>query len=167
MLRLTRFLILAAASLGAASADTKVGVINSQQAVIGTAEFKKWRTEVEAKFKPRQDALLRLQKELQDIQTQLQSGKLSQQGEQQLTAEAQRKQREGQRMQQDYQEDLDREQNEELQKVGSRMREVVTKLADSKGFDIVVDGGNAVFFKPALDLTQEAITTFDKTYPVK
>jgi outer membrane protein len=167
MLRLTRFLILAAASIAAASAQAKIGVINSQQAVVGTAEFKKWRTEAEAKFKPRQDALVRLQKELQDIQAQLQSGKLSQQGEQQLTAEAQRKQREGTRMQQDYQEDLDRDQNEELQKVGSRMRDLVTKLADSKGYDIVVDAGNAVYFKPAFDLTQEAITTFDKTYPVK
>jgi outer membrane protein len=167
MLRLTRFLILAAVSLASAAAQAKVGVINSQLAVAGTAEFKKWRTEAEAKFKPRQDALLRLQKELQDIQAQLQSGKLSQQGEQQLQAEAQRKQREGTRMQQDYQEDLDREQNEELQRVGTRMRDLVTKLSDTKGYDIVVDAGSAVYFKPAFDITQEAIVTFDKTYPVK
>jgi outer membrane protein len=167
MPRLIRFVILAAASLVAAGAQTKVGIISSQQAVVGTAEFKKWRTETEAKFKPRQDQLQRLQKELQDIQTQLQSGKLSQQGEQQLQAEAQSKQRQGTRMQQDYQEDLDREQNEELQKIGTRMRDLVNKLAESKGFDLVVDAANTVFAKPALDITQEAIATFDKTYPVK
>ena len=167
MLRLIRSLLFAAVSMAAAFAQAKVGVINSQQAVVGTAEFKKWRTEAEAKFKPRQDALLRLQKELQEIQAQLQGDKLSPQGQQQLTAEAQRKQREGQRMQQDYQEDLDREQNEELQKIGGRMRDLVTKLSDSKGYDVVVDAGSAVYFKPAFDLTQEAITTFDKTYPVK
>lgn len=167
MPRLIRCLILAAASLAAAAAQTKVGVINSQLAVAGTAEFKKWRTEIEAKFKPRQDQLIRLQKEIEDIRTQLQSGKLSQQGDQQLQAEAQSKQRQGTRLQQDYQEDLDREQNEELQKIGTRMRDLVNKLADSKGFDVVVDAGNTVFFKPALDLTQEAIANFDKTYPVK
>jgi outer membrane protein len=167
MRRLTRFLILAAASLAVAAAQEKVGVISSQGAVIGTAEFKKWRTDAEAKFKPRQDALIKLQKELSDIQAQLQSGKLSQQGELQLQDEMKRKQREGQRMQQDYQEDLDRDQNEELQKIGTRMRDLVTKMAVDKGYDIVVDAGNAVYFKPAFDLTQEAIATFDKTYPVK
>jgi outer membrane protein len=167
MLRALRFAILAAASIFIASAQTKVGVINSQQAVFGTAEFKKWRADEEAKLKPRQDQLVKLQKEIQDIQTQLQGGKLSPQGEQELTAQAQRKQREGQRLQQDYQDDLDREQNEELQKVGTRMKELVTKLAESKGFDVVVDSGNTVFFKPGLDITTDAIASYDKTYPAK
>ena len=97
----------------------------------------------------------------------MQSGKLNQQGEQELTAQGQRKQREGQRMQQDYQDDLDREQNEVLQKMGTRMRELVTKLAESKGLDVVVDAGNTVFFKPALDITSEAMAAYDKAYPVK
>lgn len=167
MLRFAGSVILAAASLGIASAQIKVGVINSQQAVFGTAEFKKWRTDEEAKFKPRQDQLLKLQKDLQDLQTQLQGGKLSPQGEQELTAQAQRKQREGQRLQQDYQDDLDREQNEELQKVGTRMRELVGKLADAKGLDAVVDAANMVFFKPALDVTADAVAAYDKAYPVK
>ena len=167
MNRLTQFVLLAALSAGFAGAQTKVGVINSQQAVFGTAEFKQWRTGEETKFKPRQDQLLKLQKDLQDIQTQLQSGKLSPQGEQDLTAQAQRKQREGQRMQQDYQDDLDREQNEELQKIGARMRELVNKLAESKGLDVVMDAANTVFFKPALDVTSEAVAAYDKAFPLK
>ncbi len=167
MPRLMRFLILAAVSLVAASAQTKIAVIASQQAVFGTAEFKKWRADEEAKLKPRQDALLSLQKELQSIQAQIQSGKLSQQGEAELNAQAQRKQREGQRLQQDYQEDVEHDQQAELATVGGRMRDVVSKLADAKGLDIVVDAGNTVFFKPAYDLTAEAITAYDKAYPVK
>ncbi|MBV8821019.1 MAG: OmpH family outer membrane protein [Acidobacteriaceae bacterium] len=167
MLRGFRLAILIAAAAFAAFSQTKVGVINSQQAVFGTAEFKKWRADEETKLKPRQDQLMRLQKEIQDIQTQLQSGKLSPQGEAELNSQAQRKQREGQRLQQDYQEDLDREQNEALQKIGTRMRELVGKLADSKGLDVVVDAGNTVFFKPALDLTTDAIGAYDKAYPVK
>lgn len=167
ILRFAGCALLAVASLGIAAAQTKVGVINSQQAVFGTSEFKKWRADEETKFKPRQDQLLKLQKDLQDIQTQLQGGKLSPQGEQELTAQAQRKQREGQRLQQDYQDDLDREQNEELQKVGTRMRELVGKLADSKGLDAVVDAANMVFFKPALDITADAVAAYDKAYPLK
>ncbi len=162
-----RLLIFATVALGIGSAQTKVGVISSQQAVFGTAEFKKWKTDAEARFKPRQDQLQKLQKDLADIQAQLQSGKLNQQGEQELTAQGQRKQREGQRMQQDYQDDLDREQNDVLQKMGTRMRDLVTKLAESKGLDVVMDAGNTVFFKPALDITNEAMTAYDKAYPVR
>src|SRR5271165_1572095 len=166
-LSICRFLLLAVAAAGMGAAQTKVGVIGSQAAVFGTAEFKKWKADEEAKLKPRQDQLLKLQKDLADIQTQLQGGKLSPQGEQQLTAEGQRKQREGTRLQQDYQEDLDREQNEALQRIGVKMREVVNKLAAEKGLDVVIDAGNTVFFKPALDLTAEAITAYDKANPVK
>lgn len=165
--RFGKLLILVAATIGVAAAQTKVGVINSQQAVFGTAEFKKWRADEEVKFKPRQDELSKIQKELSDLQAQLQSGKLSPQGEQELNAQGQRKQREATRLQQDAQEELDREQNEELQKIGTRMRELVNKLAESKGLDVVVDAANTVFFKPALDLTNDAITSYDKTYPVK
>ncbi|MGI8744595.1 MAG: OmpH family outer membrane protein [Bryobacteraceae bacterium] len=162
-----RFLILAAASLGVLAAQAKVAIINSQQAVFGTAEFKKWKTDAETRFKPRQDQLQKLQKDLADIQAQLQGGKLNQQGEQELTAQGQRKQREGQRMQQDYQEDLDREQNDVLARMGGRMREVVSKLAESKGVDVVMDAANLVYFKPALDLTAEAMAAYDKAYPLK
>ena len=47
------------------------------------------------------------------------------------------------------------------------MRDLVTKLAESKGLDVVVDAGNTVFFKPALDITNEAMAAYDKAYPVK
>jgi hypothetical protein len=31
----------------------------------------------------------------------------------------------------------------------------------------VIDTANAVFYKPAFDLTAEAVTAYNKTYPVK
>src|SRR6202035_3559078 len=51
-----------------ASAQVKVGVINLQRAVLGTEEIKKASNDMQAKFKPRQDALDKLQKEMADIQ---------------------------------------------------------------------------------------------------
>jgi outer membrane protein len=41
------------AAIGTASAQTKVGVVNMQQAVLTTAEIKKASAELEAKYKPR------------------------------------------------------------------------------------------------------------------
>jgi outer membrane protein len=54
-----------------------------------------------------------------------------------------------------------------LQHAGGRMQEVVKKLADEKGLDIVVDSANTVFFKAPLEITTEATAAYNKTYPVK
>jgi outer membrane protein len=142
-------------------------VVNSQKAILDTAEIKKAQVDLEAKFKPRQDQMARLTKELQDIQTQLQSGKLNQQGEQELTVQGQRKQRELQRLQDDLQADVDRERNDILQRSGTHMQEIVKKLADEKGLDVVIDTSNTVYYKASLDLTAEAVAAYDKAYPVK
>jgi outer membrane protein len=163
----TLLIAIATTGVGRAQAPLKVGVINSQKALLETEEIKKAQAELEAKYKPRQDQMLKLEKELQDIQAQLQSGKLNQLGEQELTAQGQKKQRDLQRIQQDLQEDVDRERNDILQRAGTRMQEVVKKIADEKGLDLVVDAANTLFFKPSLDLTADAVAGYNKTYPVK
>ena len=35
------------------------------------------------------------------------------------------------------------------------MNDIVKKLAEEKGFDVVVDTSRHVYFKPALDITNE------------
>lgn len=161
------FAVLALTSIGAANAQVKIAVINSQKALLETEDIKKAQAEMEAKFKPRQDQIIKLQKDLQDIETQIQSGKLNQLGEQELNAEGQRKQREVQRVQQDLQEDVDRERNDILQRAGMRMQEVVKKLAEEKGLDIVVDSSNTLYFKPVFELTTDATAAYNKANPVK
>jgi outer membrane protein len=159
--------VLALASIGAANAQVKLGVINTQKALLETEEIKKAQLDLEARFKPRQDQMVKLQKELEDIQTQLQGGKLNQLGEQEITAEGQRKQRDLQRLQQDLQEDVERERTDIIQRAGGRMQDVVKKLAEEKGLDVVVDSANTVFFKAPLEITMEATAAYNKAYPVK
>ncbi len=89
--------LLALASAGAVSAQVKIAVINTQKALLETDEIKKAQREMEAKFKPRQDQMVKLQKDLEDIRAQLNSGKLNELGTQELQTEGQRKQRELQR----------------------------------------------------------------------
>jgi outer membrane protein len=161
------FAVLALASIGAANAQVKIAVINTQKALLETEEIKKAQADLEAKFKPRQDQMVKVQKELEDIQNQLQSGKLNELGTQEMQTEGQRKQRELQRMQQDLQEDVERERTDILQRAGTRMQEVVKKLADEKGLDIVVDSANTVFFKTTLEISTEATAAYNKAYPVK
>ena len=167
MSKLVLTLLASLASLGIGAAQIKVAVINSQKAILDTEDIKKAQIELTAKYKPRQDQLEKLQKDLQDIQNQLQGGKLNQLGEQELTAQGQKKQRDMQRLQQDLQEDADRDRNDILQRAGMRMQEVVKKLADEKGLDLVVDSANTLFFKPTLELTNDAVVAYNKAYPVK
>ncbi|MEO7144261.1 MAG: OmpH family outer membrane protein [Bryobacteraceae bacterium] len=154
-------------SASTAAAQLKVGIVNLQKAIIDTAEIKKDQADMEAKYKPRQDALQQLQKELSLLQAQLQSGKLTQDAGLQVQTEGQQKQRDLQRMQDDLQTDVNNDRQEILQRVGKRMTDVIKKIAEEKGLDVVMDVTNTVFFKPALEITTEATSSYDKTYPLK
>ena len=152
----------------AASAQMKVGVVNLQRAVFESAEIQKADKEMQAKFKPRQDEIDQLNKEIGALAQQLQSGsgKLTPQAEAELTAQGQTKQRQLQRKQDDLQSDATAYRNDILTKSSQKMTEVVKKLAEEKGFDLVVEGSTALYFKAAIDLTNDAIAAYDKAYPV-
>jgi len=149
--------------------QAKVAVVNLQQALLRTAELKKASADLEAKYKPRQQQIEKIRQELDDLQQKLQSlaGKLTPQAESEMTMQAQRKQRDLQRLSEDLQNDVDEERNEILTRAGQRMREIINKLAEEKGFDVVIDVSSTLYFKPALDLTGEATAAYDKAYPVK
>jgi outer membrane protein len=147
-------------------AQTKVGVINIQRAMLETAQIKKAQAEMEAKFKPRQDDLENAQRELQNIQRQLEGGQNltpAQTGD--LQSRGQLLQRRVQRLQEDLQADVSRDRDAILEQVGERMQTIVNKIAEDKDLDVLIDISNAVFFKPALELTDEAIAAYDMAHP--
>lgn len=152
----------------AAFGQAKVAIINSQKALLDTAEIKKAQADLEAKYKPRTDALKKLDTELQDIQARLSAGagKLTPQVEADLQSQGQRKQRDLQRMQEDLQTDVERDRQEILTRASQRMQEVIKKLAEEKGYDVVIDTSNAIYFKPALEVSADATVAYDKANPV-
>ena len=154
---------------GPASAQLKVAVVNAQKALLETAEIKKAQADLETKYKPRQEEMAKLQKELEDIQRQLQTlgDKLTQQAQADLNVQGQRKQRELQRLGEDMQQDVDYERNGIIARASQQMQDVVTKLAEAKGLDIVVGAGSILYAKPVLDLTAEATQAYDKAHPLK
>src|SRR3954463_1908080 len=121
-----------------ASAQVKVAVINLQRAVFESAEIKKADAQMQATFKPRQDKIDQLQKEIAALAQQLQSsnGKLSPAAEQDLTTQGQRKQRDLQRLTDDLNADATAYRNDVLSKSSQKMGDIVKKLAEEKGFDL-------------------------------
>ena len=110
-----------------ATAQTKVGVINLQKAVLESAEIKAASAAMEARYKPRVTQIEQIDKEIATISQNLQSnaGKLTAQAEGDLNAQGTKKQREVQRLRDDLTADVDRDRNEILQKSSVKMGEVV------------------------------------------
>ena len=154
-------------SVPSAMAQTKVGVVSLQKAILDTAEIKKASNDMQASYKKRQDDLDKANRELSDIQTQLQAaqGKLSAAGEADLTARGQRKEREVKRLDEDLRADVERDRNDVLARAQARMLEIVKKVSDEKGLDCVIEASAVITFKPALDITTDVVAAYDKAHP--
>ncbi len=152
---------------GLASAQVKVAVINTQKAMADTDELKKASAAVEAKYKPRQDELAKIQADLQSIEQQLNSGKLNQNAMAELQAQGTRKQRDAQRISDDLQADFERDRQDILGKASTKMQAIIQKLAEEKGVDVIIDASQTLFFKPALELTTDATAAYNKANPAK
>jgi outer membrane protein len=150
-----------------ASAQLKVAVVNVQKAMLDSEELKKTSAQIEAKYKPRQDELQKMQADLQSIQQQLASNKLTPQAQADLQLQGQRKQRDAQRISDDLQQEFDRDRQDILGKSAQKMQDIVKKLAEEKGFDLVVDVSQTLYFKPAMDVTADALAAYNKAYPAK
>jgi outer membrane protein len=150
-----------------AAAQTKVGVINLEKAMLDTAELKKAVVDLPLKYKPQQDQLEKLQREMADIQSQLQSGKLNGAQQTDLEATGAQKQRQAERLNQDLQDEVNNDRTAILQRSQSRMYEVVKKLCEEKGIDVLVSTAAAFYFKEAVEITADATAAYDKTYPLK
>lgn len=150
-----------------AQAQLKIGVINVQKALGDTDELKKASAELQKKYQPRTDEMEKIQKELESIDAQLNSGKLNQQATLELQATGTRKQRDLQRMSDDLNADGDKDRQEVLAKMSQKMQDVINKLAEDKGVDLIVEASQTLYAKPALDLTADATAAYNKANPAK
>jgi outer membrane protein len=150
-----------------ATAQTKVAVISLQKAVLESAEIKAASAAMEARYKPRVTQIETLDKEIAALSQNLQanSGKLQPQAEADMSNQLQRKQRDVQRLRDDLSGEVDVERNSILQKSTAKMQDVIKKLAEEKGYDVVVEVTATAYFKGALDITNDAIAAYNKAYP--
>ena len=164
---LTAAALLPMAVRAQAITPAKVAIINAQKAVADTQEIKKAQAGLETKYRPRQQALQNLQNELQSIQQQLNTPNLAPDREAQLRASGTQKQKELQRLSEDLQSDVNGERQDILTHAGRQMTDVVKRICEERGIDVVIDISNTIYFKPALEITAEATAAYDKAYPAR
>lgn len=152
-----------------ASAQFKVGVVNLQKALQETAEIKQAEADLKARFGPRQEEIAAMEKEIAKLNQEVEANqsKYNEQTMAELVARLQTRQRQYQRNSQQLQDEVNRERQDILSRVGQRFSEVVRKVAEEKGLDMVVDQNNLLFSKPAMDISVEVTAAYDKAYPPK
>jgi outer membrane protein len=150
-----------------ASAQMKIGVVNVQKALADTDELKKAQADLAKKYQPRQDEMDKLQKDLESIDAQLNSGKLNAQATAELQAQGTRKQRDQQRMADDMNADVEKDRQDILAKMSQKMQDVINKLAADKALDMIVEASQTLYFKPTFDMTADATSAYNKANPSK
>lgn len=170
--RWTRLTILASLAVCAAltaSAQIKVGTVTLSKALQDTAEIKLAEADLKAKFGPRQEELASFEREIVKLQREGEANqqKYNEATMAELSSRIQIKQRQLQRNSEALQESVNRERQDILQRVGQRLQEVIKKVAEEKGLDMVADSANLLYFKAALDISAEVTVAYDKAYPAK
>ncbi len=163
---LTALIMIAAlASSGLAQQIVKVGVVNSQEVLEKSAEGKRVLAQLQDKDKRNQSELSRRDAEIQDLQTRLNTQRLTLTPEalRNLSADLQRKQTERNR----YYEDAGREMNELadrlFQRIQNELLPIIEQMGKESGLDIIFDLGKsgAIYFSPTIDITADVILRYD------
>jgi outer membrane protein len=155
------FSVLAALMLGLASqtalAQSKIGFVNSDRVMREAAPAVRAQQRLEKEFERRDQELQRMAADLQSMQEELERAGLT-------MGESERRNKERafndlnrdfQRKQREFREDLNQRRNEELATVLDKANAAVKKIAESENFDVILQ--EAVFASPRIDITDKVI----------
>jgi outer membrane protein len=156
-----------------APASTKVGVINIQAAIAGTAEGKQAAAELQSQFSPRTAELQNMQRQIQDLTARLQNGQttLSDEEKARLQRQYEQQSRLFQRKQQEFQDDSNDAQQDVVNRIGRKMIDVIDKYSKENNYAVILDESSqqtpVIYAANQIDVTQDIIRIYDQSYPVK
>src|SRR6516225_8346947 len=151
------------------AAAGRIGVINIQEAIVGTAEGKKALAEIQKKYEPRRNDLQRQEQEITALQDQLQKqvNTLSDEEKLRLQRQLDEKQRLFKRAQEDAQTDYQNDNQEAIRRIGQKMVRVINDYAKQNGFALVVDDSQlpVYFVAQGNELTEVIMKLYDAANP--
>jgi outer membrane protein len=157
----------------AASAPSKIGVLNVRNAIVATAEGKQAQAQLQSQFAPKQNELQNTQKQIEDIQRRLNEGArtLSDEEKAKLQRQGELLTRRLQRDNDGLNEELNAAQGEIVDAIGRKMLDVLDRYARENGyvavFDTSAQGTPVVYGSSQADITQDVVRLYDQAYPVK
>ena len=146
---------------------TKLGIINVQQAIMLTNEGKKDLDALETKFTPKKNELQTLQTEIESMKKQLstQGDKMNEEARNKLTRDIDTKQKSLQRSVEDAQQDFQQQQGEIVNRIGTKMMEVLDKYAKANGYIAIMDVSSpqspVIWARQGTDVTKEIADAYN------
>jgi outer membrane protein len=161
-----------AATAPATSAPTgsvKVGIIDIQQAIIGTNEGARDFEALQKKFEPKRNELSSQNTEIESLKKQLstQGDKMNDEARTNLMKSIETKQKSLQRSAEDAQAEYQQQQNEIAQRILQKMAPVIDKYAKSNGYGLLFDSSNPwpqgplLWATAGVDLTKTIVDAYN------
>jgi len=172
-MRKTLLIVLALAALPLAAQQPaqppplsgKLGFLNTERVLRDAQPAQRAQKKIEAEFQKRDQELAKIAEQLKRMQDDLDRNSVT-------MGEAQRRNRERefadlnrdfQRKQREFREDLNQRRNEELAQVVELANRVIRQIAEQEKFDIIFQ--DAVFASPRIDITDKVIKALDSGKP--
>lgn len=145
----------------AAGAQSKIGFVDSDRLMREAAPAVRAQQRLEKEFESRDQELQRIARELQSMQEDLERNALT-------MGETQRRDKERtfndlnrdfQRKQREFREDLNQRRNEELAQVLDRANAAIKQVAEAEKYDVILQ--EAVYASPGIDITEKVLKALE------
>lgn len=148
---------------GALAADFKVGYVQVDKLLQEAPQTAETGKKLEKEFSPRSLELDKLQKQIRDIESQLDHDRatLSESDRRQKERQLNNMRLEFQSKQRELREDINLRKNEELAVLQERINKAVQSIAESEGYDLVAYSGVAYASK-RIDITDKVLKLLGK-----
>jgi outer membrane protein len=140
-------------------ADSKIGFVNSQKILNDAPQAARAKKKIEKDFEKRDQELQRIAKQLQGMQENLDKNAVTMAEGERRTKEREfgELNRDFQRKQREFREDLSQRQNEEMASIFERVNKIIKQIAEAEKYDIIFQ--EAVYANPRIDITDKVIKT--------
>jgi outer membrane protein len=166
-----RALTTAAALTGALAAQTKVGVISIQQALLSTKDGQAAAQQLQTRFDPKRQDIAKKEGELQQLQAQFQKSQntASEDQKTKLARDIDQRQRALQRDKEDAQGEFEQEKDKVLNEIGNRLMQVIDKFAKDNQYSLILDVSSqqtpVLYMASGLDITADVVKLYDANAP--
>jgi outer membrane protein len=140
-----------------AQAETRIGFVNTERIFRDAPAAVKAQKKIEKEFEKRDQDLQKLSKQLQVMQESLEKDAvtMSEPDRRAKEREFADLNRDFQRRQREFREDLNQRRNEELAVVLERANKTIKQIAEAEKYDIILQ--EAVYASPRIDITEKVI----------
>lgn len=145
--------------VNAQASELKVGVIDLHKVVSESKEVKEVRQNLETKFKPRQEKLLKMQSAIQENIDKLRrdDAVMTDKQKDELKQKIMQQRSELDKKGASYQEELNTAQNQAMQQFFAKVKKAIEAVANKEKYSLVIQKESAPYVATSLDITDSVL----------